>query len=44
MVKIISGGGSSYANALSNMKNKLDVDVCKEKCKYVISNILDSVH
>lgn len=41
MVKIISGGGSSYANALSNMKNKLDVDVCKDKCKYVISNILD---
>ncbi len=39
MVKLISGGGSSYANALANSQNKLSIDLCKEKCLYVISNI-----
>lgn len=41
MVKLISGGGSSYASALANSQNKIGVDVCKEKCLYVISNIAE---
>ena len=41
MIKLISGGGSSYANALANNQNKISVDVCKEKCLYVISNIAE---
>ena len=38
MIKLISGGGSSYADAIANSKNKLSIDLCKDKCRYVISN------
>lgn len=39
MIKLISGGGSSYADAVKNMSNKIDVFVCKEKCKFILSNV-----
>ena len=39
MIKLISGGGSSYADAVKNMSNKIDVVVCKEKCKFILSNV-----
>lgn len=39
MIKCISGGGSSYADAVKNSANKISVVPCKEKCKYVISNV-----
>lgn len=41
MIKLISGGGSSFAGALANTQHKISVNVCKEKCLYVISNITD---
>ena len=39
MIKLISGGGSSYADAVKNMSNKIDAVVCKEKCKFILSNV-----
>ena len=44
MIKLISGGGSSYANAVANSQNKLSIDLCKEKCRYVISNFPEMVN
>lgn len=38
MMKLISGGGSSYADAVANSQHKLSIDLCKEKCRYIISN------
>ena len=39
MIKIISGGGTSYADAVKNSANHISVQPSLEKCIYVISNI-----
>lgn len=39
MIKCIFGGGSSYVDAVKNSANKISVVPCREKCKFVISNV-----